>query len=182
MAVLPIPIEMVKRFSIEDYYRMRDHGLLSRHTELLDGVLVDRMTVSPKHTYIVSYLMNLLREILPKDLIFSKENPITIGNSEPEPDISIVTGSLNDYKETHPTTAEWVIEVAISSLSLDLSKRKIYAEAKIPHYWTIDPENNKILVFTEPKGEQYSSETIYGMQDEIPVPLIKDKSLNFKWI
>jgi hypothetical protein len=67
MTALAIPIEMVKRFSLEDYYRMRDQGLLSRHTELIEGVVVDKMTISPKHAFIVTELANWLDETLPKE-------------------------------------------------------------------------------------------------------------------
>jgi Uma2 family endonuclease len=75
-----------------------------------------------------------------------------------------------------------VVEVAISSLSLDLSKRKIYANAGIPHYWIINPEEGKILVFQEPNSEGYSKETIYNKEDEIPIPLVESVSVRLDWI
>jgi Uma2 family endonuclease len=182
MATLTIPIEMVRRFSREDYYRMRDQGLLSRHTELIEGVLVDKMTISPRHIYIASKFRSWIESLKLPGMTVKQESPITIGNSEPEPDISVVLGKLEDYRDAHPTTAKWVIEVAISSLSLHLSKRKIYAEAHIPHYWIIDPENNRILVFGEPEGDGYKKETIYGTQDEIPVPLVEGQTVKLDWI
>jgi Uma2 family endonuclease len=182
MATLTIPIEMVRRFSREDYYRMRDQGLLSRHTELIEGVLVDKMTISPRHRHVIHILRSWLESKIHREFCIMQESPISIGNSEPEPDISVVLGKLEDYRDAHPTTAKWVIEVAISSLSLDLSKRKIYAEANIPHYWIIDPENNRILVFGEPEGDGYKKETIYGTQDEIPVPLLEGQIVKLDWI
>lgn len=182
MTALAIPIEMVKRFSLEDYYRMRDQGLLSRHIELIEGVLVNKMTISPKHIYVVSKFRSWVDSLKLSGLFVKQEGPITIGNSEPEPDISVIRGALEDYKEAHPTTAEWVVEVAISSLSLDLSKRKIYAQAGIPYYWIINPEEGKILVFQEPNSEGYSKETIYTKEDEIPVPFVEGKWVRLDWI
>ncbi|MCC5813582.1 MAG: Uma2 family endonuclease [Leptospira sp.] len=182
MASLAIPIEMVRRFSREDYYRMRDQGLLSRRTELIEGVLVDKITISPKHSYIVTQLRAWLSENLPQAFLIREEKPISIGNSEPEPDISVVRGSMEDYRDAHPTTAEWVIEVAISSLSLDLGKRKIYAQAGIPYYWIIDPEDNRVLVFENPEGEAYTKESIYGKDDDIAIPFVQRKSIRLDWI
>ena len=177
-----IPIEMVKRFSIEDYYIMRDRGLLSRHTELIDGILVDKMTISPKHNYIVSKFRSWIDSLLLQGMVVRQESPVSIGNSEPEPDISVVAGTLEDYRDVHPKTAEWVIEVAISSLSLDLSKRKIYAEGRIPHYWIIDSENERILVYSEPEGDGYKKERVYSTHDEIPIPLVEGKTVRLDWI
>ncbi len=182
MESLAIPIEKVRSFTREDFNRMRDQGILPRHTELLAGVLVDKVAISPKHAYTISRLRNRISQYLPINFCIRQENPISIGNSEPEPDISIVLGSEEDFKDAHPTTAEWAIEVAISSLDQDLSKRKIYAEAKIPHYWILDPENNRILVFSEPNKDGYAKERIYNKQDAIPIPLIEGKEISFEWM
>jgi hypothetical protein len=51
MESLAIPIEKVRSFTREDFNRMRDQGILPRHTELLAGVLVDKVAISPKHAY-----------------------------------------------------------------------------------------------------------------------------------
>lgn len=37
-------------------------------------------------------------------------------NSEPEPDLAVVTGQPSDYRERHPDTALLVVEVADTSL------------------------------------------------------------------
>jgi len=182
MTALAIPLEMVRRFSREDFYWMRDQGLLTRHTELLEGVLVEKMTISPRHRHILHKLRSSLESMRIPGHVVMQESPISLGNSEPEPDISIIAGSIEDFKDVHPTTAEWVIEVSISSLSLDISKRKIYAEAGIPHYWIVDPEEGKILVFQEPHAEGYNKETVYSKNDEITFPLLAGKSIRLDWI
>ncbi len=101
MESLAIPIEKVRSFTREDFNRMRDQGTLPRHTELLAGVLVDKVAFSPKHAYTVSRLRNRISEFLPINFCIRQENPISIGNSEPEPDISIVLGSEEDFKDAH---------------------------------------------------------------------------------
>ena len=40
------------RFSLEQYYKLGELGLLDRRTELLDGVIIDMEPVSPWHANI----------------------------------------------------------------------------------------------------------------------------------
>lgn len=96
----------------------------------MEGFLVDKMTISPKHNYIVSKLRSWIDSLGLTGMIVKQESPSSIGNSEPEPDLSVLIGTLEDYRDAHPTTAEWVIEVGVTSIHLDLSKRKIYAEGR----------------------------------------------------
>lgn len=182
MPELSIPLESLKRFSREEYHKLRDLGLLARHTELIEGVLIEKMTISPRHTYVISRLRNILSQVLSKIYTIREEKPLSIGNSEPEPDLCILKGSLEDYKDTHPSTAEWVIKIAASSLSLDLSKRKIYAEAQIPFYWIVDLEGSRIFVFEEPKEGFYQKENIYHKEAEISIPLASQRTISFEWI
>lgn len=172
MVVPAISIDMVTRFSIEDYHRLRDLGLLSRHTELIEGVLIDKMTISPLHSYIVSSLRDYLTRVLPDIYFVREEKPVSIENSEPEPDISVVSGRPEDFRDAHPTTAGWVIEVAVTTLELDLNKARIYAKAGIAHYWIIDPEQNRTIVYSQPGADGYLNERIFKITEEIPVPLL----------
>ncbi|MCX7997682.1 MAG: Uma2 family endonuclease [Leptospiraceae bacterium] len=182
MSELTIPLESLKRFSREEYHKLRDLGLLARHTELIEGVLIEKMTISPKHRHVIHKLRVILENLLPPSYFIFQESPLSIGNSEPEPDLCILKGSLEDYKDTHPSTAEWVIEIAASSLSLDLSKRKIYAEAQIPFYWIVDLEGSRIYVFEEPKEGVYQKENIYHKEAEISIPLASQRTISFEWI
>ena len=51
-AVLPI--------SIEQYHRLSQAGIISERTELLQGVIIERTTKSPLHTYAVQLLVRWL--------------------------------------------------------------------------------------------------------------------------
>ena len=51
----------------------------------------------------------------------------------PEPDLAVVAGTLETYRDAHPAAAHLVVEVADTSLSQDrLTKAAIYAAAGIP--------------------------------------------------
>jgi len=177
-----IPQEYIKKFTKEDYYALHKEGRLSRHTELLEGVLIEKMTISPKHRQIVYRLRRILEEILTTTKLVLQESPLSTPTSEPEPDLSIVTGTLDDFRDSHPSTADWVIEVAVTSLSLDLSKRKIYASAGIPEYWIIDPEEGRILIFSEPTQEGYKSERVIRKIEFIRIPVEPFTEILLDWM
>jgi Uma2 family endonuclease len=65
---------------------------------------------------------------------------ITTSDSEPEPDLAVVCGSIRDHARRHPAPHEivLVIEVAASSLTVDRAKARLYARAGIPAYWIVN--------------------------------------------
>ena len=71
------------------------------------------------------------------DAFVCKEDPLTLADSEPEPDLAVIDGKIKDYDYIRVTTARLVIEVSVSSLALDRAKAAIYAAAGIPEYWIV---------------------------------------------
>lgn len=124
--------------------------------ELLDGALVEKMSKSELHVFLVHLLFQTLTSFCSGSLLVRKEDPITIGNSEPEPNISVVRGSLADFRRRKPTTAEFVIEVAISSLAIDRAKAADYAWAGISEFWLIRPEDGVTEVCRHPADGEFS--------------------------
>ncbi|HMV42033.1 MAG TPA: Uma2 family endonuclease [Leptospiraceae bacterium] len=98
------------------------------------------------------------------------EDPLTFIHSEPEPDISIIRRSADDYKSSHPNTAEFVIEVAVSSLRIARLKIEIYAESKIPEYWIVNVEEKNVEVYKTPEGRDYKEKKVYAVADTIHFP------------
>ena len=94
-----------------------------------------------------------------------RESPLTLRGSEPEPDLSIVRGKPDDWAKAHPSTAHLVVEVAISSAELDEGKAQIYAEAGIPEYWLVRPEECAVDVYRGPTAEGYLSRTTIAGTD-----------------
>ena len=58
-------------------------------------------------------------------------------DSEPEPDLAIVRGERADFLTAHPTTAEVIIEVCVSSEAIDRLKLQLYAEAGVRECWLV---------------------------------------------
>ena len=69
----------------------------------------------------------------------------------------MVKGSRADYRYRKPSTAELVIEVAITSVGVDRMKAPIYAEAGISEYWIVQPEAKLTEVYRDPKDGHYTS-------------------------
>ncbi len=109
----------VHRMSVEDYHRMGEMGMIDESHELLRGYIVKKMAKSPLHTRIFQKLLMQLIRTVPAGVFVRPEQPVTIGESEPEPDFSVVRGDPDHYARRHPTTAELVIEIAVSSLEED---------------------------------------------------------------
>ena len=125
--------------SVEFYHQAGELGLLGEDIELLEGNLVKKMAKSPLHTWLVQFLHSLLLRSLGPGLSVRMEQPLTLDRSEPEPDLAVVRGGPGDFRHAHPTTAELVIEVAISTVEVDRQKAAIYAAAGIEEYWIVIP-------------------------------------------
>jgi len=147
--------------SMKQYHALVNAGELSNDVEFLEGSLVEKMPKTPKHKIIVMKLFNWLRAALPDDYLVQKEDPLTLDNSEPEPDIAIVRGKLDDFSASHPTRAELVIEVAVSSLDVDEAKAEIYAKGGIPEYVIIDAQNQRAIHYSGLLAGKYGEKAIH---------------------
>ncbi len=140
-ALLELPAfrERVHRLSVAEYHRAGETGLLSDDVELLRGIVVTKMSKSPLHELVIQKLIKRLLAQTPNGFEVRREGPLTLADSEPEPDLSVVRGAADDWATAHPSTAHLVVEVAVSSLPLDEGKAEIYAEAGILEYWLVLP-------------------------------------------
>ena len=146
----PAVREVAVPVTVEQYHRMGDVGLISKDTELLSGVIVEKMNKSPNHSWIVQYLVDLLRAEITDGMLLRQEQPLTLAESEPEPDVAVVLGERNDFRKSHPSTAELVIEVAVSSAAIDREKSSLYAGAGVKEYLIVVPDEKVGEVYTQP--------------------------------
>ena len=162
-AVTPMTVEMYHRFS--------ELGPDVQPTELIRGIIidkVDKVSRSQLHIRLIRRLLELVQAaIAGMDAFVCKEDPLTLADSEPEPDIAVIDGRIKDYGYIRLTTARLVIEVSVSSLALDRMKAAIYAEAGIPEYWVVLAEKETIEVHTGPVEGVYTQRRTYGRGETI---------------
>ncbi|MBI2947398.1 MAG: Uma2 family endonuclease [Verrucomicrobia bacterium] len=153
-AILEIP-EVRRRVSpltVEKYHRLGEFNEHGRRTELIRGVVIEKMSKSPLHAVLSKRLYDLIAAKLPDGYLVRQEAPITLADSEPEPDISVIRGTLADFYEAHPRTAELVIEVSVSSAALDRENASLYAEASVKEYWIVLGSERHIEVYRRPEN------------------------------
>lgn len=168
----------LRRFTVDEYHAMARNGILTEDdaVELLEGWLVHKMTKNPPHTATTRYTRAALEKCLPSGYFVDSQEPITLSDSEPEPDVFIVRGTLDDYTRTHPHGQDvvLVVEVADSSLEQDRStKKRVYARDGVAVYWIANLVDAQIEVYTQPSGPvrspDYGSKLVYRSGDAIPV-------------
>jgi Uma2 family endonuclease len=165
LLALPTVRERMQGLSVESYHRLGEMGLLGKNVELLRGIVVTKMSKSPLHELVAQKILKLLLAQVPAGFEVRKEGPLTLADSEPEPDLSVVKGRPEDWANAHPSTARLVVEVAASSAALDESQAEIYAEAGIPEYWLVRPQQRAVDVRTQPSGSRYLFKTTLGEDD-----------------
>lgn len=138
---------------------MVEKGMAPARAELLRGVIVEKMPKSPLHTKLTARLLRAFQAALGDSCWVRKEEPLTMKDSEPEPDIAIVPGQESDYMK-HPTSAQLVIEVSITTLSEDRALASLYAEAGVPEYWIVDGRGLCVEVFSQPENGNYRKKEI----------------------
>jgi Uma2 family endonuclease len=136
-------------FTADDFLRMRG---LPRHTELIDGSLV---FVSPQRMW-RSWVVNLLSIELdaqaPAELRAVREMSVKLAKRQvPEPDVSVVRAESVDHLRTFFQAEEVVLAVeAVSPSSEEFdrdTKPRRYAAAGIKHFWRVELEEERTVVY-----------------------------------
>lgn len=168
-AILEIPEvrERISRLSVEEYHRLDEFNENNRRTELIRGLVIEKVSKSPLHRVIGTLLYELLHRQVPRGYTLWTEQPLTLADSEPEPDISVTSGKVKDFLDGHPTTAELVVEVAVSSAALDIELASVYAEAEVKEYWIIFCRERRIEVFRRPLSGRYTDRRSVGIEETV---------------
>lgn len=173
-----VPIDVIWRFSIDQYHAMIRAGILTEDdpVELLEGWLVTKMPKNPHHRVATRLIRQALEGIIPTGWYVDTQEPLTTADSEPEPDVMVVRGETRQYLDRHPGPQDvaLVVEVADSTLQRDrLLKKRLYAAAGIPLYWIVNLLDSQIEVYSEPSGPReqpdYRQQQNYGLSDSVPV-------------
>jgi Uma2 family endonuclease len=169
-------MDTLAKWTVEDYHKMVEAGILSeRHLELIAGEIFEVSPEGSLHSFVNYRGVIYLRSLLPQHAIVREAHPITLADSEPEPDIAIVRSPDTLYLNRHPYSEDiyWLIEIADRTLKKDLGlKKKIYAEAGIQEYWVIDLQSQTLHIFQNPTEQDYQIKQVYqeGMVSSLAFP------------
>ena len=177
-SVAAIPNDLIWRLSIEQYHAIIQAGILTDDdsVELLEGWLVFKMPKNPPHRATTRLVRTALENILPAGWYVDSQEPITLSNSEPEPDIVVVRGATRQYLDRHPGAEDiaLIIEVSDTTLQRDRTvKKRIYARAGISIYWIVNLVEEQVEVYSQPLVEveqpDYSQRWDFGRSAVIPI-------------
>jgi Uma2 family endonuclease len=148
----------------EEYERMVEAGSFQPgdRFELVEGVVYDMAPQNSRHATAVRLLQKALDATFGEGFDVRCQLPLALGaDSEPEPDFAVVAGDIRDYRDSHPTTAVLVVEIADSSAFHDrVRKGRLYARSGIPEYWLLNLPDGILEVYREPAEEAYRSRAI----------------------
>jgi Uma2 family endonuclease len=161
------------KWSIEEWHELVDSGLLEgKAVEFLEGKIIEVSPEGVEHSYTNNSVVKYLRSILTDLADVRESHPITLDNSEPEPDVAVVRLPETIYRHHHPYPQDiyWLIEISYRTLSKDLEQKTItYARNGIPEYWVIDLVNKKLITHTQVKSNSYAKVTEYTTGTVLPL-------------
>lgn len=173
-AFLPWTLEPVWRLTVQQYHEMIDAGILPSGSpvELIEGVLVEKMPRKPRHWFVTRAIRIAIEKLLPAGWYVDEQEPVTLADSEPEPDVKVVRGRSGDYLDRHPSAEDvaLVVEVADTTIPRDREvKARVYARAGIPVYWLVDLNAGRVEVRTSPEGDEYRMVTVLSRAEQLPL-------------
>jgi Uma2 family endonuclease len=141
------------RFSLDEYLRIADAGLLDRiKTELLEGRIVDMAPQEDPHMAAVSRIMRLLNAVTDaeQDWLVVQGTLYLDDRSAPEPDFHLFNVPVMTPRERRPAPI-LVIEVSDTTYRKDRDeKTRIYARAGIEDYWIVNINQRRLEVYRQP--------------------------------
>ena len=150
------------KWTVEDYHQIIESGVLEgKSVELLRGDIVTMSPEKPIHSSRIDTVADYLRDVLRGIAKVREAHPVTLDNSEPEPDIAIVRLQADNYSTHHPYPQDiyLLIEVSNNTLNRDLGDKSIiYAQNSIAEYWVIDLPHSKLWIFTQPEQNGYANQ------------------------
>jgi len=149
-----------RRFTVEEYHRMAETGILGpdERVEIVRGVIREMSPKNWAHVMAAKSVYDLLRDALRGRASVYQEAPLVAEgiDSEPEPDVLVCSNPDESAYGSQRTRPLLVIEVAESSLGYDLGeKAALYAEAGVPEYWVVNLVERVLVVLRDPEKGRY---------------------------
>ena len=158
---------LVAHLSVENFHRSGELGIYGKRAELIRGIVFEKPLRTPLHCKLSKRLYDSLMNLALPHLVVFHQSPLTLRDSEPLPDVSVVAGRDSDFDTRHPSTAELVIEVAVSGVTLDRENAALFAEAGVEEYWIVLGAKQQVEVYRQPEAGEYRERLIYAGEDHL---------------
>jgi Uma2 family endonuclease len=153
--------------TVAAYHALGELGHIPEKTELLYGRVYPKTPKSPLHSLLVMRLLKWLHALVPPGWTVRAEQPLTLADSEPEPDADVVRGALEDFGRQHPTTAELAIGVCVRSHDYDREKLPAYAAGGVREVWLVLGPEQAVEVHRRPQAGRYAETFTLGRQAQL---------------
>lgn len=147
----------VIRWTKQEYLYLAELGLFEgRRTEFLEGEIIEMPTMNSPYATGVTLTDEALRKIFSEKFVVRNQMSLDFGEDfEPVPDIAIVAGKTRDFFESHPRTADLVVEVSDTTLSYDRNRKaSLYAKFGIRDYWILNLKNRTLEIYRHPTEDE----------------------------
>jgi len=143
-----------RQWTRAEYDRLIEVGVFHAGdaVELLGGEIIVAEPQNSPHYTAIGLAEEALRAAFGAGWLIRTQGPIALDDqSEPEPDVAVAPGRLRDYSAEHPARPVLIVEVAISSLTLDRNhKGSLYARARLEDYWIVNLVDRVLEVYRQP--------------------------------
>lgn len=176
------PQPMQLRFSVDEYYKMIELGLIKDYekAEIIEGELIKKMTIGDRHAAAMNALNRYFTKNVSDNVLVSIQNPLRMSDyNEPEPDIVLADLTKYDGKRhPRPTEVILVVEVSDASLKYDRNtKLPLYAAAQIPEVWIVNLQNNIIEIHQKPNIDIYQLTTVFKLGERVVSGALPDLTI-----
>ncbi|KJY46599.1 Uma2 family endonuclease [Streptomyces sp. A1547] len=158
---------------------------LPPHTELIDGSLLFASPQTRFHMRALRFFEQQLESMVPVGLEVVREFTIDIDRrNRPEPDVIVAEEDSEDPDQTRlpASIVRLAIEVvSTESVGRDRETKPIkYARAKIPHFWRVENQEGRAVVYVyelDPATKAYVATGIFHDRLKVSVPFPIDLDL-----
>ena len=165
----------VRKWTRDEYYKMAELGFFDgKRVELIEGEIIEMSPMTKLHAVGIRKVLAILNKIFTAGFVVDSQLPMSLGKiNEPEPDVAVIKGKLEDLLISHPKTAELIVEVSVSTLRLDRTKKAaLYAKNKVQDYWILNLKSRCLEVYRQPKKDKklgfiYIESRIFTETDEV---------------
>ncbi|MDQ2745727.1 MAG: Uma2 family endonuclease [Acidobacteriota bacterium] len=182
MNVQPQPQPRRLRFTVDEYYKMIELGMLKDYekAEIIEGELIQKTPIGNRHAATVNALTRFFSRNLNDGILVSVQNPVRLSDyDEPEPDLALADLRKFDGKR-HPRPEEVILLVKVSDSTVKYDrdqKLPLYAEAEIPEVWIINLPNELVEVHTQPSVGLYQFVKIFKRGENVKSEALPELSL-----